>query len=97
MYLHIRLIYSKLETWRKEEGWGASRGSKTGNLSGNVRQRKPVQEQRFLSFWKGDLGRCCVMEFRVHSGPWKCKDILELNPEHSWADHSVPVVLWGKF
>lgn len=28
--------------------------------------------------------------------PGGAREILALSPEHSWADHSVPGVLWGK-
>lgn len=55
------------------------------------------EEQRFLSFWKGDSVR--VMggwSSESIQDPGSARGILELNPEHSWADHSVPVVLWGK-
>lgn len=50
------------------------------------------EEQRFLS-WKGDS--VCVMEgwnSESIQNPGSARGILELNPEHSWADHSVPVV-----
>lgn len=43
------------DAWRKEEGWGASHGSKTGNLGKMGASESRWEEQRFLSLWKGDL------------------------------------------
>lgn len=46
-----------IDACRKEEGWGASHGSKTGNLSKRGASASRWEEQRFLSIWKGDLAR----------------------------------------
>lgn len=61
--MYTRLIYSKMEAVaplgidarRKEEGWGASHGSKTGNLGKMGASKSRREEKRFLSLWKGDL------------------------------------------
>lgn len=47
-----------------------------------------------------DLGCVCVCVMEKWSSesiqdPGSAREILDLNPEHSWADHSVPVVLWS--
>lgn len=61
--IYIRLIYSKMEAvaplgidaWRKDEGWGASHGSKTGNRS-ETGQRKPVGGAEVPVHLEGRLG-----------------------------------------
>lgn len=106
--MYTRLIYSKIEAvaplgidaGRKEEGWGASHGSKTGNLGkmGASESRKPAGGEEVPVPLEGRLGARVVEEWSSESiqDPGSAREILDLNPEHSWAGHSVPVVLWRK-
>lgn len=59
-------------------------------------QRKPVGGAEVPVHLEGRLGACVMEEWSSESiqDPGSAREILDLNPEHSWADHSVPVVLW---
>ena len=94
IYLQVGLIYSKMESQRKAERQGASPGSKTGHLGGDGKQRKPVGGTEVPVLLEGRLCVCLMEGWNPESiqNRGSARGILELNPEHSWADHSVPVL-----
>lgn len=62
----------------------------------NGGQHKPVGGAEVPVHSEGRLGARVMEEWSSESiqDPGSAREILDLNPEHSWADHSVPVVLW---
>ena len=83
---------------KTEEAWEASCGSNAGPPSRKGRSRSWREKQRFQFFLKGNWVSVWQVGWSPGSteDPGGAREILELYPEHSWADHSVPGVLWGK-